>query len=115
MKFLVDECVGKTFVNILKENGFFAIYVGDALKGASDEEVLKFAEENKMILITEDKDFGKLVFLYKMPSSGVIIFRTSFTDARKRFELLRKVMKVIDISGKFIVITEKGAKWRSLI
>jgi len=46
------------------------------LKGASDKEVLKFAEENKMILVTEDKDFGKLVFLCKMPSSGIIIFRT---------------------------------------
>jgi len=65
LKFLVDECIGKIFVNILKENGFFAIYVGDVLKGSSDEEVLKFAEENKMILITKIKILESSYFYTK--------------------------------------------------
>jgi len=43
MKFLIDECMGKKFHNLLSRKGFDTIFVGDWKLGASDVEVIKFA------------------------------------------------------------------------
>ncbi|MEX2750304.1 MAG: DUF5615 family PIN-like protein [Candidatus Freyarchaeota archaeon] len=67
-----------------------ALFVGDVLKSAKDEEVLEFAEREGRILITDDKDFGRLVLMLGKPSSGVIILRTSTTNAEKRFKILQR-------------------------
>lgn len=55
--------------------GMDANYVGDVVRGSPDGEVLKHAEEGGRILVTNDKDFGELVFRRGKPSSGVILLR----------------------------------------
>jgi len=47
-------------------------FVGDIIPSASDEEIIKKAETEGRILITDDKDFGELVFRLERPTSGVI-------------------------------------------
>ena len=108
MKFLIDECVGRRLVVLLQRSGYDAVFVGDWKPSSSDEDVLRKAESEGRILITDDKDFGRLILKLKRPSTGVILIRTSTTDPNKRFDSLLKVLKKIDPSGKFIVI-EDGA------
>ena len=62
MRFLVDESTGKRLHALLKEAGHDSIFVGDIMSGSHDEAVLAKAEREKRILITDDKDFGELVF-----------------------------------------------------
>ena len=78
MKFLVDESTGKKLAKLLATK-YDALFVGDILKSAKDEDILKFAERDERILITDDKDFGRLVLMLGKPSSGVIFLRTSTT------------------------------------
>lgn len=42
---------------------------------ASDRELLKFASKNNLLFVTRDKDFGALVFLEELFSTGVILLR----------------------------------------
>ncbi|MBI2045239.1 DUF5615 family PIN-like protein, partial [Candidatus Pacearchaeota archaeon] len=62
VKFLVDESSGFKLYKFLLERGFNVKFVGEIMPSASDENVLYFAEKEKRILITNDKDFGELIF-----------------------------------------------------
>jgi len=43
--------------------------------GVPDDEVLAIAYRERRILITRDRDFGELVFVYRQPHRGVILLR----------------------------------------
>ena len=113
MKFLVDESTGKRLAELLSKK-YDTKFSGDVLRGATDEEVLEFAERDERILITDDKDFGRLVFMLRRPSTGVILLRTATTNAEERFRILLKVFKTIDVRGKFIVVREDRVRIRRL-
>ena len=105
MRFAVDESTGKKFD---------AIYIGDIFKSATDEIVLSFAEREKRILITDDRDFGELVFRLKRAAYGVILLRLAGYSAEQKIKLLLKVLKKIKVSGKFVVITGYGLRIRQM-
>ncbi len=46
------------------------------------------------------------------PSSGVILLRTSTTNAEKRFKILREVLRTLNVRGKFIVVREDRVRIR---
>ncbi len=115
LKFLVDECTGKRLSILLKNAGYDVIFVGDWKPSVSDEEVLQKSNEDGRILITDDKDFGELVFRLEKPSSGVILIRTSTTAPATRFHLIENLLKSTEISGKFIVLKDTVFKIRDTI
>ena len=49
-------------------------------KGSADEEVLSISLKESSILITEDKDFGELVYRLKKAHIGIILIRLSGLD-----------------------------------
>ncbi len=110
----MDECTGRRLAVLLENAGYDMVYVGDWKSSASDEEVLRKAEEEDRILITDDKDFGELVFRLGRPTKGVILFRTSTTNPVKRFCLLDKILKSIDVRGKFVVLKDDAVKLRKI-
>jgi hypothetical protein len=63
-------------------------------------------------LITDDKDFGELIFRLEKPSSGVILIRTSTTNSAIRMHLLGGLLKSTDVYKKFIVLKDKVFKIR---
>lgn len=112
MQFLVDESVGKKFSDIVKDSGRNVVFAGDAIPEVDDEEVLRFANEGDLILITADKDFGELIFKLGKSSAGVILIRTSVTDPEKRFEMAKDALD--KAKGKFIVIEVGQIRVRNL-
>ena len=87
MKFLVDANLGRKFTKIINKAGYDAVFINDLLVKASDEDILSIAERENRALITNDKDFGKLVFKLGKSSTGVILLRTLITDSERRFEM----------------------------
>ncbi len=72
------------------------------------------AEKEKRILLTNDKDFGELIYRQKLISYGVILFRLKSQDEVKKFELLNNnvlSLEVDKIEKKFIVISEKKVRF----
>lgn len=104
MRFLVDESMGKVFAEILTKAGHDVIFVGDAIPEVDDEIIISFAEKESRILVTSDKDFGKLVFKLKMETKGVIFFRTWTRNPEERFELVKDILHKAE--GNFIVVSE---------
>lgn len=87
MKFLADECCDLSMVNRLREEGHDIDYIQQTEPGISDNEVLANALREKRVLITEDKDFGELVYRFKKPAYGIILLR--FHPRDKQRKLLR--------------------------
>ena len=75
MKFLVDECTGPVVAKWLKNlhHDVFSVY--DEARGLDDESIINKANEENYILITNDKDFGELIFRLKKLHKGVILLR----------------------------------------
>ena len=62
MRFLVDECTGSKVANWLHGENHEVFSVFDEARGMTDDEVLTKAFVESWILITNDKDFGEIIF-----------------------------------------------------
>ncbi|MEK6957762.1 MAG: DUF5615 family PIN-like protein [archaeon] len=114
-KFLVDESTGRKIFGLLSRNGYDVKAVSEILKGATDDKVVGFAAKEKRVIITDDKDFGELIFRKNMKSSGVMLLRTATTDADIRFGLLKRAISATHEPEKeFTVITEKIIRTRKI-
>ena len=75
MKLLADEGVDRPIVTALRNAGFDVVYILETNQGAEDEFILSLAYRDERILITQDKDFGELVYRLQQVHYGIILIR----------------------------------------
>ncbi|HWY07092.1 MAG TPA: DUF5615 family PIN-like protein [Candidatus Acidoferrales bacterium] len=75
MNFLADESCAGPVIRALREAGHDVVAIAEVAKGTTDEQVLERALNEKRVLITEDRDFGELVYARGLSSAGVILVR----------------------------------------
>ncbi len=73
MKFLLDSCAAsRTLHKMLIDLGHNVLSAHDGYPNASDEALLALAYKEDRVLVTEDKDFGELVFLCLLPHPCIV-------------------------------------------
>ncbi len=73
MKFLLDVCIASRLLHTtLADLGHDVLSARDGYANASDQELLELAYRENRVLVTEDKDFGELVFLRRLPHPCVV-------------------------------------------
>jgi predicted nuclease of predicted toxin-antitoxin system len=75
MNFVADESCAGPVIRALREAGHDVVAMAEIASGATDEEVLNRALSENRILITEDHDFGNMVYAHGRSSAGVILMR----------------------------------------
>src|SRR5215213_1408209 len=81
MKFLLDESADFPLAKVLTDlNHDVTTIVHDYPRAIKDKEVLAIAQREGRILITNDRDFGELIFRQRLRHSGVILFRLGSED-----------------------------------
>lgn len=65
MKIIADESVNYFFVLELRQRGYQVLSVAENYPSIDDEDILSASLNPPAIVITEDKDFGELVFKHK--------------------------------------------------
>lgn len=75
MNFLADESCAGPVVRALREAGHDVVAIAEVASGATDDEVLERALKEKRVLITEDLDFGRLVYARGRSTAGVLLVR----------------------------------------
>jgi predicted nuclease of predicted toxin-antitoxin system len=117
MKFLIDENVGNTVVRFLKNKGQDVIVASKkGLSGREDEFLLGYAFKEGRIIITNDKDFGFLIYRQKMPSRGIILFRFVQELPSLKVGALNAILslKPEQILNHFIIASEGKIRIRPL-
>jgi predicted nuclease of predicted toxin-antitoxin system len=92
IKFLADVNVEKPIVDYLSKQGYDIKWVPDYDCQIDDEDLLRMANEERRILITNDKDFGDLIFLQKKLSVGTILFRVKDQKSQGKIKLMKKLL-----------------------
>lgn len=117
MKFVVDECTGPQVADWLASQGFDVFSVARQARGIKDVEVLGIANKEQRILITNDRDFGELIFKNGLAHQGVIFMRLNDETARNKINVLQKFleMKLEGLDNKhFIIVTEESIRIRKI-
>lgn len=75
LRFLADESCDHAVVRALRADGHDIASAAEEGKRSVDAELIVRAHAEQRLLLTEDKDFGWLVFASQRDSAGVILIR----------------------------------------
>jgi predicted nuclease of predicted toxin-antitoxin system len=115
MKFLLDENTEFRVSVFLKEQEHDVTAIAhDYPASISDREVLAIALREERILLTNDHDFGELIFKNKLDHAGVVLFRLTPGDIEsKQAWLTHLIHQYADhLTNAFFVVTERGVRMR---
>jgi predicted nuclease of predicted toxin-antitoxin system len=75
MRFLADESCDFRVIRALRAAGHDVMAVIENAPGAEDDAVIDLTVREKRIFVTEDRDFGQLIYAAAKPAPGVIMLR----------------------------------------
>ena len=109
MKFLADESCARPVIFALRQAGHDVLAIAEVAKGAVDEKVIERALSERRVLITEDRDFGELVYARGRQSAGVIFLK--FHSRARRTKPAAVVEAVTKLGARLqdgFVVVEPG-------
>ena len=117
MNFLADENFPVPSVRRLRQAGHNVSAIITDAPGSADEDILVWANHQKRIILTFDRDFGELIFHLKAKTSiGVVYFRLEPANPEEPAELLLRFLdtSAIALHKKFTVIERRQVRQRAL-
>ncbi len=114
MKFIADEGVDWQIIGRLRQDGHTVWYVAEMKPGIPDDTVLELANKEGAILLTNDKDFGEIVFREHRATSGIVLIRLAGLSQSGKAE---RVSKAVQKQGEellqaFSVVTPHAIRIR---
>jgi len=112
VKFLIDASSDARLAGHLHSLGHDVTRVGrDYPHDLEDTAILALAVHEDRVVITDDRDFGELIFLHRQEHLGVIYFRLVASDLAVRIARLDAVLTVcVDRLDGFIVVGSDDIK-----
>ncbi len=107
MKFVADVNIEKQIIDRLRVNGHDVVWIANIDCEMEDPDILRIANEDIRVLITNDKDFGELVFRQRLVSSGVLLLRLEDLDGNQKVQKVLDLLKTDGnrIENHFVVLT----------
>lgn len=114
MRFLLDESAEFRLAAWLRDRGDDVTAIAhDYPHAMADQDVLALAHRERRILITNDRDFGALIFSRRLPHAGVIYLRMPAATTQQKITRLSQVLsEYTDYLGRFLVVTERSVRVR---
>ena len=110
---IADENIPIQIIEKLRELNIGTFSVFEEVRGISDKEIIALAQDPPRIILTEDKDFGDLVFAYNQDKASVILLRYHYSEMEKVISILVNFIQKHNIEKhSFIVITTKNIRIR---
>lgn len=105
--FLADESCDFAVVRALRLAGYDVLAIAEIAPQTQDPEVIGLAVQERRVLLTEDKDFGQLVYAELYELSGVILIRFPASERERLPGIVLDVVREFGdrLLGSFIVIT----------
>ena len=109
LKFVVDEDMPRSTTSVLKTRGYEVLDVRDCgLRGKKDDEVFKFAQTEKAVILTGDLGFGNLLHFPIGSHFGIVIAHfpneVSTSDLNKQIIKAFDTLTEADFKGNLIIL-----------
>lgn len=113
---VADENVDQVIITHLRENKCQVVSIREKNPGISDSEVIKQTIINKALLITEDKDFGELVFSHGIKDCSVVLLRCDSPPDSSFLAAIRKALEhnKLNPGHYFYTVTPKKIRFRKI-
>jgi predicted nuclease of predicted toxin-antitoxin system len=107
MNLVADEGVDGHIVAQLRQDGHDVLYIAEMEPSISDDMVLSRANAEGALLLTEDKDFGELVFRQDLVHTGVVLIRLAGLSSQRKAAMVSAVFHdhAAELSDAFSVIS----------
>ena len=118
IRILLDQCVPRSAVEILRNGGWDVVHTGEiGLSRATDACILECAEKENRIIVTLDADFHNILAVEGLEKPSVIRIRLDGLKGREMATLLQKIWPKIQPevdAGAMVTVTEKSIRIKSL-
>jgi len=116
LKFIADVNVEKPIIDYLSGKGYDVKWIPDYDCQILDKDLLIMAKAENRILITNDKDFGELIFLRNKLSAGIILIRVKGQGVQNKVKLIKRLLQRYSdkLSNNFVIITDNKFRFISL-
>ena len=106
--FLTDENMPFRVIEWLKNKGFDVFDIKEqSLSSSPDTTVMKIAEEQRRIIITQDSDLATILFKNQLQNAGVIFLRPGHVKSETIIETLDYLFKTeIEVNIPFILVAD---------
>src|SRR3989304_1159215 len=115
MRFLLDQDVYATTARLLSGLGHDVTLLAQiGLAQAEDEDLLRTAQNQSRLLVTRDRDFGKLVFVNAL-GCGVLYLRVMPSTQSSVHQELERVLNIYseeELRQAFVVVEAGGPRVR---
>jgi len=113
---IIDENIDRKVTQSLIDFGFEVLSIKENSPGISDKEIINIAKSTKGIILTEDKDFGELVFSHQISDCSVIFLRYKKPEIQ---DIIKALIHTVGIYVTkpglfFITITRSKIRVRSI-
>jgi predicted nuclease of predicted toxin-antitoxin system len=112
--FVADECVLESIIDRLRADGHTVHSIRETSGGATDPDVLTIAVNHQAVLLTQDKDFGELVYRLKQAHCGIVLIRLAGVALADRAEVVANVVAnhAAELPRAFTVVSSTGVRIR---
>lgn len=103
-------------VAAIRADGRDAAFAAELHAAAPDSEILRIAAAEDRILITEDKDFGRMLAERKPGPPAVILLRLNEADVAAKIARLRSLLaaRADELAGRLVVVGPNRLRFRRL-
>lgn len=116
MRFLADECCDALVVRMLRNMGYDVTYVAELAPGLADHDVLARSVAEECILLTEDRDFGELVFRGQETAFGIVLLRILPENRRQKPDRIAALVQQYEseLPRSIVIVTLNTIRIRPL-
>jgi predicted nuclease of predicted toxin-antitoxin system len=108
MRWMADECVHGYIVQKLKAAGHDVVLVTDIFPSSDDEPILSLARQERRILLTQDSDFGEMIFRdHFSGAAGIVFLRMRFDPIDLVWQRLETAISELgeNLLGHYVVVS----------
>jgi len=113
---IADENLEEHWITLLRTKSYEVFSIREKNPGMSDRDIAEIVRSQKGWLITEDKDFGELIFAHNIQGLSVILLRYDQPLYSQVESFLLKVMEeyIDHHEHLFITVTPGRVRVRSI-
>jgi predicted nuclease of predicted toxin-antitoxin system len=108
--FLTDENIDAEVVEYLRQEGIDVLDIKEQhWFGMSDSDILQKSYEQNRVVVSQDSDFGTLIYRDKIDFCGVIYLRPGHISATIHVQTIKTMLQTsIEVDCPFIIVAENN-------